>query len=192
MCRKYGWLRNRVLLYRQDELNEMERRLLAMDDEDKDEYPIALRSRKFDEEDRPDVPDEYSRKTLIMQIDEKLKQYGRPPSTGNWRVSHLTQSLSADDLISRIVSTVALKAPSSRNYRSWKTWIWDRKPLTREETTFTKYGDDLVSLSTGQEAGCFDGMVEDMLDCLPRPLIQVITSSQSLHPCFPCLGRLTH
>lgn len=73
-------MRNRVLLYRQDELNEMERRLLAMDDEDKDEYPIALRSRKMDEENRPDVPEEYSRKTLITQIDEKLKQYGRPPS----------------------------------------------------------------------------------------------------------------
>ena len=82
ICRKYGWLRNRVLLYRQDELNQMERRLLAMDDEDKDEYPIALYSRKMDDETRPDIPEEYSRRTLIMQIDEKLKQYGKPPSMG--------------------------------------------------------------------------------------------------------------
>ena len=100
--------------------------------------------------------------------------------------------MSPDDLVNRIVSTVALKAPSFRNYTSWKTWIWDRKPLTREETTFTRYGDDLVSLSTGQEAGCFDGMVEDMLDCLPRPLIQVLHSSQKLHLCFHSSGRLTH
>ena len=80
-----------MLLYRQDELNAMERRLLAMDDEDKDEYPLALSSRKLDDDHRPDISEEHSRKTLIMQIDEKLKQYGRPPSTKNWNMSHLTQ-----------------------------------------------------------------------------------------------------
>lgn len=69
-----------MLLYRQDELNEMERRLLAMDDEDKEDYPIALSSRKMDDENRPDIEEEHSRRTLITQIDEKLKQYGRPPS----------------------------------------------------------------------------------------------------------------
>ena len=53
-----------------------------MDEEDKDEYPLALSSRKMDDENRPDIPEEHSRKTLIMQIDEKLKQYGRPTSKG--------------------------------------------------------------------------------------------------------------
>ena len=76
-------MRNRVLLYRQDELNEMERRLMAMDDEDKDEYPIALKSRQMDDENRPDIPEEHSRRTLIMEIDEKLKQYGEQPITGD-------------------------------------------------------------------------------------------------------------
>lgn len=76
MCRKFGWLRNRVLLYRQDELNQLERKLLSMDDKDKDECPLALQSRKTDEG-REEIDYEYSRQKLIQDIDDKLKQYGK-------------------------------------------------------------------------------------------------------------------
>ena len=78
ICRKFGWLRNRVLLSRQDELNQLERRLLSMDDEDKDECPLALQSRKIDDS-RQDIDDEFSRKTLIQEIDNKLENYGAFP-----------------------------------------------------------------------------------------------------------------
>ena len=73
ICRKYGFLRSRVLLYRQDELRQLERDLLAADQEDAQDCPLALRSRKTDEG-RPQ--DEYSRKPLIEKIDAKLKEYG--------------------------------------------------------------------------------------------------------------------
>ena len=92
-------------------------------------------------------------------------------------MSHLAQTIYPDDLVNGIVSAVVLKKLSFRDYDSWKTWIWDRKPLLREETTFTKYGDDLVSLSTGQEPGWFDRMVEDMLEYLPRRFTQVLSTS---------------
>lgn len=75
MCRKFGWLRNRVLLYRQDELSQLERKLLSMDDEDKDECPVALQSRKKDDG-REEIDYEFSRQKLIQDIDDKLKQYG--------------------------------------------------------------------------------------------------------------------
>lgn len=156
ICRKFGWLRSRVLLSRQDELNQLERRLLSMDDEDKDEFPLALRSRKIDDG-RQDIEEEYSRKTLLQEIDDKLEKY--------------------DQLVSRMISYVSLKKPSSRNYGSFKNWFWDRKPLTREESRFTQCGDDLVALSTGQEDGCFDGMVEDALDWFPRSLVKSIFTS---------------
>ena len=72
MCRRFGFLHARILLYRQDEIAQLERKLVAMDDEDVDIAPEALKSRKFDDA-RTEEP---SRKSLINAIDEKLKEYG--------------------------------------------------------------------------------------------------------------------
>ena len=72
--RKYGFLRSRVLLYRQDELAVLERQLIKLDDEDRVDHPDRLQSRKLDEhEDKDPI---YSRKALIQKIDDKLKEYG--------------------------------------------------------------------------------------------------------------------
>src|SRR5438045_9704725 len=71
MCRRYGWLHNRVMLYRQDELQQLEKDLMEMDAADADVDPRALKSRKRDDR-REGAP----RKALIEEIDEKLKQYG--------------------------------------------------------------------------------------------------------------------
>lgn len=78
LCRKYGFLRTRVLLYRQDELSELERTLIAMDSEDLDSCPERLRSRKTDEsmDHGKGVLPIYTRKGLIQAIDDKLKEYG--------------------------------------------------------------------------------------------------------------------
>ena len=46
-----------------------------MDDEDKADCPLALRSRKFDDS-RRDIEDQFSRKTLLENIDDKLEKYG--------------------------------------------------------------------------------------------------------------------
>lgn len=75
MCRRFGWLNSRVLLYRQAELAEYEEKLLDMDDEDITyREGITLKSRKEDD-DRVDIEEQYTRKTLINQIDTKLKEY---------------------------------------------------------------------------------------------------------------------
>lgn len=76
MCRRFGWLNSRVLLYRQAELAELEETLLAMDKEDNDYRDgITLKSKKEDDE-RVDIEDsQYSRQTLINKIDTKLKEY---------------------------------------------------------------------------------------------------------------------
>lgn len=75
VARKYGFLRSRVLLYRQDELSVLEKDLIALDDDDKEKRELALRSRKHDEE--TDKDPIYSRKVLIQKIDDKLKEYGK-------------------------------------------------------------------------------------------------------------------
>lgn len=80
MCRRFGFLHSRVLLYRQDELSYLENKLIDMDDLDKSELPMALKSRKTDEL-RDDIDEEqYTRKYLINTIDQKLKEYGTSSS----------------------------------------------------------------------------------------------------------------
>ena len=77
IARKYGFLRSRVLLYRQDELAVLERDLVALDEDDaeNEDQKIRLRSRKVDEQ--ADTDPVYSRKVLIQKIDDKLKEYGK-------------------------------------------------------------------------------------------------------------------
>lgn len=77
MCRRFAFLHSRVLLHRQDELAEMEKQLLAMDDEDAENDKLALQSRRRDDQ-RPDQP---SRKSLMERIDNKLKDYGKTSDT---------------------------------------------------------------------------------------------------------------
>lgn len=72
MCRRFGFLHTRLLLYRQDELAQLENELMSLDGEDEESSPKSLVSRKLDEA-RQDCP----RKGLIKEIDEKLKDYGR-------------------------------------------------------------------------------------------------------------------
>ena len=79
IARKYGYLRSRVLLYRQDELSILERDLIALDADDHENRPLALESRKYDEQ--TDKDPVYSRKVLIQKIDDKLKEYGKHTSS---------------------------------------------------------------------------------------------------------------
>ena len=87
IARKYGFLRTRLLLYRQDELSVLEKGLLALDKDDKENRQLALQSRQHDE-DTDDDP-EGSRKVLMGKIDDKLKEYGRLPRSILPRLSGL-------------------------------------------------------------------------------------------------------
>lgn len=76
--------------------------------------------------------------------------------------------------MSRIQTYVSLKAPTSRNVKSFMGWIQDHKPLVPSELTFRKHKDDFVALADGQECGWLDGVVEDSLNwCLPSKLMKV-------------------
>lgn len=73
MTRRYGWLHNRVMLYRQSELRELETQLQMCDAGDHEDQDPALRDHRMFA--RGDAG-EY-RKKLMQQIDEKLEQYGK-------------------------------------------------------------------------------------------------------------------
>ena len=82
----------------------------------------------------------------------------------------------SDQLVSRIKMYLSLKAPSSRNAKSFIRWIDDHKPLSQEELSFIQHQHDFVALSDGQESGWLDGIVEDGLrSCLPVTLMKVVS-----------------
>ncbi|KAI9881094.1 MAG: hypothetical protein M1830_008252 [Pleopsidium flavum] len=152
MCRRFGFLHSRVLLYRQDELAQLENDLMSLDEEDAEKGSKALISRKLDEA-RQDCP----RKALIQGIDEKLKEY--------------------DELVLRCQAFASLKKASTRNYNSFANWIHNKKPLSREESKFVKHNEDLIALADGQEGGWFDGFVEDILSLVPCKLSRLLFTS---------------
>ncbi|KAL8658508.1 MAG: hypothetical protein Q9226_000961 [Calogaya cf. arnoldii] len=153
MCRRFAFLHSRVLLHRQDELAEMEKALMSMDDEDQESESdqLALESRR-----RDDQREEPSRKSLMTKIDNKLKDY--------------------DDLITRIRRNVVIPRPLDRDYGSLYKWIDDIKPLCREESKFIKYPDDIIALAEKQEGGWFDGVLEDTLGIFPRRFTRASSS----------------
>ena len=80
--------------------------------------------------------------------------------------------------MSRIKTYLSLKAPSSRNAKTFVNWIEDHDPLTVEESKFIQRKDDFVALSNGQENGWLDGIVEDGLSwCLPLRAMKVRPTS---------------
>ena len=173
MCRKYGFLRSRVLLYRQDELANLERTLVDLDDLDLEsandkKEPIHLMSRKIDDARKREPP--LSRKTLIQAIDDKLKEYGAQPpriQEKKWRL--MKQYL--DDVIRRIQMYVSLRAPKIRDWQSFNKWMENEKPLMPQDERFLEHQMDFVALADNKECGWLDGFVEDTLKfLLPRTL----------------------
>ncbi|MCJ1286044.1 hypothetical protein MMC26_005386 [Xylographa opegraphella] len=152
MCRRFGFLHQRVLLYRQDELRDLEDQLIRLDDEDKEEMPKALKSRKLD-----DIREGSYRRGLIQQIDEKLKEYV--------------------DVVERIKSLSSYKSASTRDHTSVRNWLTNNATLSTEESEFIHHKSDLIALTDLEEGSWFDGFVEDCLSKIPCRATRLLFTS---------------
>ncbi|KAK8184414.1 hypothetical protein BC567DRAFT_260596 [Phyllosticta citribraziliensis] len=152
MCRRYGFLHNRVLLYRQDELRALESKLLALDKMDiRDGNDRFLKSRESDDS-RSDV-----RANLIREIDDKLREY--------------------DDAVIRARQMASLPQATHRNFTSVSNWMHNKKPLYEPENGFIMAEQDLVALVDPKEGGWFDAFIEDyFLPMLPDRLTRLAFS----------------
>lgn len=76
ILRRFGWIHQRLLLHRQDELRELEDTLSDMDKKDAKDpnRQLCLRSRDIDEENRG-LPDR-DRIALLDRLEEKTLKYG--------------------------------------------------------------------------------------------------------------------
>ena len=144
--RKFGNIHARLLLYRQDQLAELEAKLSHLDREDAKSCPVALRSREIDE--CRTLP--YSRKALMEDIEVKSREYREFCVPVNV-IGALT--LSADDLVVRLRSFVSLPAPRQRAFKIFATSIIAKMPLCNKEMGFLEQSSDLVTLAGGEERG---------------------------------------
>lgn len=70
LYRRFGFLQARALLYKQDQLRELENKLDKLDQRDSEERPKRLKSRE-----RDDI-DNNNRKNLIQDITKVFNEYG--------------------------------------------------------------------------------------------------------------------
>ncbi|KAI9846331.1 MAG: hypothetical protein M1837_004184 [Sclerophora amabilis] len=147
--RRFGLLRNRVLLHAQDELADLERKLNQMDKTDERQEPAILKSRQRDENQA------LSRRALLLEkIDRKLKEY--------------------DDLMIRSEKTYAMKRPSKRNVNSYYHTINNFGALMYADSEFVHHTQDLIHLAPSQEDSWLNGVVEDFFIRLSKPLSQML------------------
>jgi transglutaminase-like putative cysteine protease len=146
--RRFGYYRNRLLLHRQDELAEITRKLDSLDKADEFSCPERLYSRRDDEMEG----DTCARLQLLQQLDVKMKDY--------------------DELLMREHAIASLTRPTRRDHLSYFNWVYNNKPVVREEYEFIYHRDDFVLIGNQEDAwlGCF---VETMWAILPPWLLKV-------------------
>ncbi|KAL8685523.1 MAG: hypothetical protein Q9218_007709 [Villophora microphyllina] len=141
--RKFGWLHNRILLYLQDELADLEYRLEKLDKRTfSDENDTQLKSRRLDFADSP------TRRTLVKQITERLEVY--------------------DEHLLRFQKVQAIRRPTIRNQKSLFNFIRNTDSLVDEEYEWIKEGVDLAALALEGEHGWFNGFLEDTLNRISK------------------------
>ena len=147
LYRRFGYLRTRSLLYLQDELICLERRLRDMDVADSEEEPYRLVERSFDVEDDP------KRQALFVQINAKLREY--------------------DEMILRQKEMLALRPVSRRDWRYYARYLWGKKPLSREDMEFVWLRSDMIDLYTYAESSWIKPMVNAVMPLIPQRLTMV-------------------
>lgn len=148
LYRRFAYLRNLLLLRKQDELQELEAELEKLDTEhaaDDDDF-YRLCSRRFDEEDQ-----ECKRKQLLTKIEKVMEEY--------------------DQLLVREHQILSIRGPSRKAMRGYFDWIWNEKPVIKEEYQFIYREDDFVML--GDQHDRWLGYTEFFVSVLPRVVLKV-------------------
>ena len=149
ICRRFGYIRSRHVLYVQDEVQQFEKKLADLDESDRanEETAYHLNSRRWDEENST------LRKDLIATLKVKLKEY--------------------DELVLREHQMLKISAPSRKNHIRYFNYIWEEKPLCREEYDFVFHEDDMLDLAAEPESEWVGNVIDFILALLPRGILKV-------------------
>ncbi|GAB1736832.1 hypothetical protein NU219Hw_g8860t1 [Hortaea werneckii] len=83
----------------------------------------------------------------------------------------LTDLRPPDELILKTREMTLLQRPSTKYYRSVRSWFANHAPLIHGEAQYLKHKEDIVTLRPGRECAGFDGFVERMLHLLDKLFI---------------------
>ncbi|KAL8654573.1 MAG: hypothetical protein Q9210_001419 [Variospora velana] len=144
--RKFGWLRNRLLLNLQDELVTLEEELQLLDNNDARlcDPDDVLISRRNDELQKT------LRQELLKTTRQKLFEY--------------------DEVLLHLQQIQAIRRPTARNQDSLFRIIWNNKLLVHEEMEWIHRREDLAALARDSEHGWFNGFVEDTLHAISQTM----------------------
>ncbi|EKG18467.1 hypothetical protein MPH_04269 [Macrophomina phaseolina MS6] len=152
--RRFGTLRNRVMLHRQFELAELEKRLDRLDElDDTPERRRRLSSIRFDK-----AQQDSERNGLIEEIDSKLEHY--------------------DALLARERDSLAMDTPTRRNHRNLVNYVWNKRKIAKSEIELLNRIDDFVILSKDQDSP-FHAFLENVLHKYSFSWLQCIFVSET-------------
>jgi len=121
--RRFGQLHARILLYKQDELVELEENLNRLDIQET--TPYNLKSRRTDQ--NP------ARKALLKEIENKLMEY--------------------DTVLEAYYNGLERSPPKERNIESVTHWFEGNKPVAMAESTFLNNRADLTAPAESDDHG---------------------------------------
>jgi hypothetical protein len=142
--RAFSYLHTRVILEKQADLARLETELDDVDESDETTKTGKRRLKNRDFDKREPRSDELRPRTEILRdIHERLLEY--------------------DEILLKARETFSLQRPSSRDYRSVRTWFWNQKPLVAPQAAFIEKKEDIITLRSGREWSEFDGFIESCL-----------------------------
>ena len=152
LYRRFGYLRNRLLLHRQDELVSLAEELAKMDktDDSNPHRKYRLDLRREDEE-----TTHCARKSLLGRIDKTLKDY--------------------DELLLREHTIMSIQEPSREAHRSYGNYIHNTKQLVSNELQFIYNRGDFVLLGDIPDRwlATYTGILVRVLWTLPIGVLNV-------------------
>ncbi|KAL8664456.1 MAG: hypothetical protein Q9202_003006 [Teloschistes flavicans] len=149
LFRRFGELHARILLYKQDELIELEHKLNDLDAAEQTAF--HLNSRRDDQN--------LARKALITEIEARLHVY--------------------DEAVQVYYRQLERPAPRKRNIQSVARWLEGNKPLTVSESSFMNDWNDLVAPADQLDHGSFDTAIASIGDLLYRWRLPMVLLSRS-------------
>ena len=122
LYRRFGVLRNRLLLHKQDQIVRLSTELDKLDKTDETSNPERLYCRRYDEK----LGAESQRNSLLKSLGDLLRDY--------------------DELLLRENSIVCIPQPNPRNHQSLLNWVEGNKPFEADESQYIFENRDFVLL----------------------------------------------
>lgn len=142
--RRFGWMISRILLDKQNELQDLEEQLEESDEEASQKDPSLLSRGELAYDDDDEPPSE--RKKLLKKIQNAYSEYS--------------------DLMQRAQQMMSMGRPSPSAYNSVRNFFKFKAPLCQKDAEWIRCREDLVTLRPGREHAWLDDAVEWLLKVL--------------------------